>query len=72
MNIHRFMENMRWQLATICQAHGYDDYRKLSRDDLVAITPEASKITGLSYEPDLRERELQQLSAGWEYEFALR
>ncbi len=72
MNIHRFVENMRWQLATICQAHGYDDYRKLSRDDLVAITPEASKITGLSYEPDLRERELQQLSAGWEYEFALR
>ena len=72
MNIHRFLENMRWQLATICQAHGYDDCRKLSLDDLVAITPEAAKITGLSYEPELRERELLEVSDGWEYEFALR
>ena len=72
MNIHRFLENMRWQLATICDAHGYDDYRKLSRDDLVAITPEAAEITGLAYEPGLRDRELAQLPTGWEYEFALR
>ena len=30
---------------------GYSDVRDLSRDDLVALTPEAAAITGLPYEP---------------------
>lgn len=71
-NIHRFLETMRWQLATICDAYGYDDYRALSRDDLVAVTPEAAKITGLPFDPMLKERDIDRLPAGWEYEFAVR
>ncbi|HLB79038.1 MAG TPA: glutamate synthase-related protein [Dongiaceae bacterium] len=55
-NIHRFLEIMRWQLAAIANAHGYDDVHKLSRDDLVATTPEAAAITGLPYMPEYRER----------------
>ncbi len=55
-NIHRFLEIMRWQLAAIAGAHGYDDIHKLSRDDLVATTPEAAAITGLPYAPEYRDR----------------
>ena len=50
-NIHRFLESVRWQIAAITDALGYDDVRQLGRDDLVALTPEAAHITGLPYEP---------------------
>lgn len=50
-NIHRFLESVRFQIAAITAALGYDDYRRLNRDDLVALTPEAAAITGLAYEP---------------------
>ena len=49
-NIHRFLESVRWQIAAITQGLGYDDVRQLSRNDLVALTPEAAAITGLPYE----------------------
>ncbi len=50
-NIHRFLESVRWQIAAVTDALGYDDVRQLGRDDLVALTPEAAHITGLPYEP---------------------
>jgi glutamate synthase domain-containing protein 2 len=50
-NIHRFLESVRWQIAAITHGLGYTDVRELSRDDLVALTPEAAAITGLPYEP---------------------
>ena len=62
LNIHRFLEGVRWQLAAITDALGYDDVHKLSRDDLVALTPEAAAITGLDYVPghvDLRHSALK-------------
>ncbi len=49
-NIHRFLEGVRWQIAAIAHGHGHTDVRQLSRDDLVALTPEAAAITGLPYE----------------------
>lgn len=69
-NVHRFLEAMRWQLATIVHAHGYTSHKELCRDDLVALTPEAAEITGLEYVPGLRDREQQRLQPGWRYEFA--
>jgi glutamate synthase domain-containing protein 2 len=57
-NIHRFLEGMRWQIAAITDALGHDDVKKLSRDDLVALTPEAAALTGLPYEP--RQQDLQR------------
>ncbi len=54
-NIHRFLEGVRWQIAAITEALGYDDVSALSRDDLVALTPEAAAITGLPYVPEARE-----------------
>ena len=54
-NIHRFFESVRWQIAAITHALGHDDVRKLGRDDLVALTPEAASITGLPYEPEHRD-----------------
>ena len=53
-NIHRFFESVRFQIAAITHALGYVDVRSLSRDDLVAVTPEAAKITGLPFEPAYR------------------
>jgi glutamate synthase domain-containing protein 2 len=53
-NIHRFFESVRFQIAAITHALGYTDVRSLCRDDLVAVTPEAAKITGLPYEPEYR------------------
>jgi glutamate synthase domain-containing protein 2/formylmethanofuran dehydrogenase subunit C len=50
-NIHRFLESVRWQIAAITLALGYDNVRHLNRGDLVALTPEAANITGLPYEP---------------------
>ncbi len=54
-NIHRFLECVRWQIAALTDALGYDDVRKLGRDDLVALTPEAAAINGLEYAPDYAE-----------------
>jgi glutamate synthase domain-containing protein 2 len=54
--IHNFLEAVRWQIAAIVAAHGYSDMRQLSRDDLVALTPEASAMLHLPYEPDYRQR----------------
>jgi glutamate synthase domain-containing protein 2 len=58
-NIHRFLEGVRWQIAALTQALGYDDVRQLSRDDLVALTPEAAAITRLPYEAGYRRHDLQ-------------
>lgn len=55
--MHRFFESVRWQIAAITQALGYDDFRQLSRNDLVALTPEAAAITGLPYDPSYRMAE---------------
>ncbi len=55
-NIHRYLESVRWQIAAITKALGHDDVRKLSRDDLVALTPEAAAITRLPYVPESRNR----------------
>ena len=52
LNIHRFLETVRWQIASLTQAMGYSDTRELNRDDLVALTPDAAAITGLPYEPE--------------------
>ena len=56
-NIHRFLEGVRWQIASLTHALGHDDVRRLSRDDLAALTPEAAEITRLPYMPELRERD---------------
>ena len=60
-NIHRFLETVRWQIAALTNALGYDDTRQLQRDDLVALTPEAAAVTGLPYEPDYRHRDTGQV-----------
>lgn len=52
--IARFFEVVRWQIATLTLALGHTDFRQLSRDDLVALTPEAAAITGLPYDPTYR------------------
>ncbi|MDW3094669.1 MAG: glutamate synthase-related protein [Gammaproteobacteria bacterium] len=57
-NIHRFLESVRWQIATIANELGYDDVTQFSRDDLVALTPEAAAITGLPYEPQYGDADL--------------
>ncbi|MGI9301815.1 MAG: glutamate synthase-related protein [Gammaproteobacteria bacterium] len=54
-NIHRFLESVRFQIAAITQALGYDDVQKLSRDDLVATTPDAATMTGLPFDPAYRK-----------------
>ena len=56
LNIHRFLEVVRWQVAAITDGLGHSDVSALSRDDLVALTPDAAAITGLPYEPELRNR----------------
>ena len=60
--IHRYLETVRWQIAALTQALGYDDFRKLSRADLVAVTPEAAAMTGLPYDPSYRMVEEQFLT----------
>ena len=71
-HVHHFLESMRWQIASIVHANGYDDVKQLNRNDLVALTPEAAEVTGLEYVPELREREQQRLPDNWKYEFAVR
>lgn len=56
-NIHRYLESVRWQLATVTHALGHSDVHQLSRDDLVALTPEAAAITRLPYVPELSDRD---------------
>ena len=56
-NIHRYLEGVRWQIAALTRALGYDDTSKLNRDDLVALTPEAAAITRLPYRPENRRSE---------------
>ena len=51
-NAARFFESVRWQIAALTHALGYDDVRKLGRNDLVALTPEAAAITKLPYAPE--------------------
>ncbi|MDP6475863.1 MAG: FMN-binding glutamate synthase family protein, partial [Alphaproteobacteria bacterium] len=53
-NIHRFLEGVRWQIAALTHALGHASVKDLSRDDLVALTPEAAAITDLPYEPGQR------------------
>ena len=53
-NMHRYFESLRWQIAAITKALGHDDVHKVSRNDLVALTPEAADITGLPYHPEYR------------------
>ena len=57
-NIHRFLESVRWQIATIANELGYNDVAQFSRDDLVALTPEAAAMTGLPYEPQYGNADL--------------
>jgi glutamate synthase domain-containing protein 2 len=59
VHIHHFLEAMRWQLAAITDVLGHSDVKQLCRDDLVATTPEAAKITGLEYAPEYRDPKLQ-------------
>ncbi|MCP4491680.1 MAG: glutamate synthase [Gammaproteobacteria bacterium] len=54
-NMHRYFESVRWQMSAITKALGYDDVHKVSRDDLVALTPEAAEMTGLRYAPGHRD-----------------
>jgi glutamate synthase domain-containing protein 2 len=56
-NIHRYLEGVRWQIAALTQAMGYDNVQALAREELVALTPEAAAITGLDYMPERREAE---------------
>jgi glutamate synthase domain-containing protein 2/formylmethanofuran dehydrogenase subunit C len=62
-NIHRYLEALRWQLATVVRAHGYDGVYDLSRADLVALTPEAAEITRLEYAPEYADNTLQKVVA---------
>ena len=61
-NIHRYLEALRWQLATVVQTHGYHSVYDLSRDDLVALTPEAAEITRLPYEPEYADNTLHKVA----------
>ena len=54
-NIHRFLETVRWQIASLTNALGHSGVAQLSRDDLVALTPDAAAMTGLPYEPGYRD-----------------
>jgi hypothetical protein len=55
------LECLRWQLASIAHAHGYKDVHELSRDDLVALTPEAAEIRAALC-PEYRDRQNLRLS----------
>jgi glutamate synthase domain-containing protein 2 len=64
LHIHHYLEAVRWQLASVVHAHGYASVYELSRDDLVALTPEAAAITRLPYAPEYAEqRPFAQLEA---------
>ena len=44
-------------MRALTNARGCDQVRRLNRDDLVALPPEAAEITRLPYAPEVRERE---------------
>ena len=54
--MHRYLESFRWQMAAIIHTLGHSDFRQLSRQDLVALTPEAAALTRLPYEPGYRDQ----------------
>ncbi len=54
LRMHAYLESIRYQLAVVTRALGYADIRQLSRDDLVALTPEAAELTRLPYAPEFR------------------
>ena len=63
LNIHRFLEAVRWQIASITRALGHSSTHELDRGDLVALTPDAAAITGLPYEPENGLRESSHVVA---------
>lgn len=52
MEMHSYLESFRFQLAAITYALGHSSVHELCRDDLVALTPEASALTRLPYAPE--------------------
>ncbi len=54
--MHRYLESIRWQLSAVVGALGHGDIHGLSRDELVALTPEAAEMTRLPYAPEYRNR----------------
>jgi glutamate synthase domain-containing protein 2/formylmethanofuran dehydrogenase subunit C len=64
LHIHHYLESLRWQLASVVQAHGYASAYDLSRHDLVALTPEAAAITRLPYVPEQAGLERPLVRAG--------
>ena len=63
LKMHAYLESIRWQLSAIATALGYSDIRQISRDDLVALTPEAAEMTRLPYRPEYREQLLAASAA---------
>jgi glutamate synthase domain-containing protein 2 len=61
LQMHHYLESIRWQMASIIHALGYNDVRQLSLQDLVALTPEAAAMTRLPYEPGYRDQIRKQL-----------
>jgi len=62
-NMHRFLEHVRWQLAAVTHGLGYRNPHQITRDDLVALTPEAAAITRLPYMPERRKGPIAQAAA---------
>lgn len=52
LNMHTYLESFRCQLAGITSSLGYTNVHELSREDLVALTPEAAALTRLPYAPE--------------------
>ena len=62
-NIHRYLEAVRWQLASVVHAHGYPRCTSSRAHDLVALTPEAAAITRLPYAPEYAENAAPTLAS---------
>jgi glutamate synthase (NADPH/NADH) large chain len=56
LKMHAYLESFRWQLSAVAAALGHTDIRQLSREDLVALTPETAAMTRLPYCPEYREQ----------------
>ena len=59
--MHRYLESIRWQMSSIVHTLGYNNIRQVSSKDLVALTPEASALTRLPYEPGYRDQIRKQI-----------
>jgi hypothetical protein len=59
--MHRYLESIRWQMASIIHALGYNDIRQLSRKDLVALTPETAELCRIPYKPEYRDQIHKQI-----------